>query len=100
MRELANPCSTCGATECLGVECEEWRADFSDRWDRSCKVLRDHAWAQADNSGKASFRYCLPHEVKDPCENCVCREWCDTPCSLRLNWWNYRMALIRIAHRK
>lgn len=95
MREDKKPCRNCHAAECTGVECEAWREDFAARWDQTCQDLREKTWRHVDQSGKNAFRYELPHEVKDPCKTCICQAWCNTPCSLRLKWWNICMRFLR-----
>ena len=78
------PCKTCRLRECN--EMEGWAA------------VHNYAWAQMDELGKQEarcFRYELPHVQASPCEKCVCKAWCDTPCARRLNWWDDRMGGIR-----
>lgn len=89
------PCVSCSKNLCEDRECPQWQAWFSQNWTAATKQIQSSAWNEIDRRGRQSFCYYLPHELKDPCSNCVCKDWCDTPCSLRLAWWNNRMAQIR-----
>ncbi len=94
--ELARkrPCKLCRRRECKEMECGRWQAWFLESW----AAVNRYAWAQMDEKGRQEpkrFVYGLPHEYKSPCEGCLCEGWCDTPCSLRLKWWDARMGRIR-----
>ena len=88
-------CITCSKDLCESRGCPQWQAWFSQSWNAATKQIRSCVWNEIDRRGKQSFCHYLPHELKDPCSTCVCKDWCDTPCSLRLAWWNNRMAQIR-----
>ena len=69
---------------------------------RSWSYINQFAWSAVDIQGKLDhFKYELPHEQpvmdKDPCLDCICKEWCDTPCRKRLKWWDIQMAGLRQA---
>ena len=67
--------------------CADWQLE---QW----LQFYQHAWHEMDRKGKG-FTYELPHMVKDPCQECVCRDWCVVPCSQRLKWWDRCMACLR-----
>lgn len=90
-----SPCTTCNRDLCEDRECGLWQHWFLQSWNAATKQIQSSVWNEIDRRGKQSFCYYLPHELKDPCSNCVCKDWCNTPCSLRLAWWNNRMAQIR-----
>ena len=91
------PCSACSKDLCKDRECSQWQDWFSRNWNASIKQIQSCVWTEIDNRGKQSFCYYLPHELKDPCPNCVCKDWCNTACSLRLAWWNKSITQIRAA---
>ena len=90
-----HPCSACSKGLCEDRECQLWQNWFLHKWDIARKQIQSCVWNKIDLQGKKAFCYLLPHELEDPCATCVCKNWCDTPCSLRLNWWDNRMAQIR-----
>lgn len=90
-------CITCSKDLCESRGCPQWQDWFSRSWNAATKQIQSCVWNEINRRGQQSFRYLLPHELKDPCSNCVCKDWCDTPCSLRLAWWNNRIAQIRAA---
>ena len=92
------PCRTCTLcrVEYACDTCERFPRWFKKAW----KDINRFAWHVVDSQGKREhFQLELPHERpvmdKDPCLECSCREWCDTPCSKRLKWWDIRMAELR-----
>lgn len=87
------PCDGCGG-DCEDSLCQSWQQWFLSGWER---MNRYYAWHQMDRKGReeSHFTYELPHIVASPCDGCRCESWCDTPCSLRLKWWDERMELIR-----
>ena len=87
------PCKTCRMRVCDERDCQRWQQWFLDSW----AAVHNYAWAQMDELGKQEagcFRYELPHLQVSPCEKCVCKAWCDTPCARRLNWWDDRIGRI------
>ena len=68
-------------------QCGDWELE---QW----LQFYQHAWHEMDRKGKG-FAYELPHMVKDPCDGCVCADWCVVPCSQRLQWWDRCMACLR-----
>lgn len=81
------PCHGCYEAVCPGVECGKWQIWFLEAW----SGVNRYAWDQMDRQGRIApekFQYELPHMVRSPCVDCLCRAWCDTPCSLRLQWWD------------
>ena len=97
---FGNPCDCC-STPCEGLPCDNWQRWFVKKWNSTTRKIHRCLWKKMDNIGKQGyhrkFRYALPHEYTDPCKECICRQWCDTPCSLRLKWWDVSMARIRKA---
>ena len=90
----ARPCKTCRMTCWDEMECGKWQVWFLESW----AAVNRYAWAQMDELGRQEpkgFVYGLPHEDRSPCDHCLCSRWCDTPCSLRLKWWDARMGRIR-----
>lgn len=94
------PCRGCdlAKTDFACDNCDRFRRWFLKAW----KSFNRFAWYAMDLRGKREhFQYELPHEQpvmdKDPCLECPCRDWCDTPCSQRLKWWDIRMAELRHA---
>lgn len=88
------PCNACRMRHCDAVECPKWQMWFLESW--AC--VNRYAWAIRDEMGREepkNFLYGQPHEYKSPCLGCPCESWCDTPCSLRLKWWDRQMAIIR-----
>ena len=88
------PCNACRMRHCDGMDCPQWQVWFLESWGR----VNRYAWAIRDEMGREEprgFVYGLPHEYKSPCESCPCSAWCDTPCSLRLKWWDRQMAILR-----
>jgi len=88
------PCNACRLRQCEELECPKWQTWFLESWAR----VNQYAWAQMDELGREeprSFVYGLPHEYKSPCETCRCSDWCDTPCSLRIKWWDARIGRLR-----
>lgn len=88
------PCKTCRRCECEEMECGRWQVWFLESW----AAVNRYAWAQMDEMGRQEPKgipIALPHEIKSPCEGCLCQRWCDTPCSLRLKWWDARMGRIK-----
>ena len=64
----------------------------------SWAAVNRYAWARMDELGRQEpkgFVIGLPHEYKSPCDGCLCEKWCDTPCSLRLKWWDARIGRLR-----
>jgi hypothetical protein len=99
------PCEGCQSKSCKDGACERWKRWFPKGWDAAVGKLRAYLWKKRDDLGKQRHRkyfyYVLPHEQKDPCEKCVCAAWCDTPCSLRLHWWDITMVkLLRMIREK
>ena len=88
------PCAVCRRTDCEEMNCERWQVWFLESW----AAVNRYAWARVDEAGRqepAHFLYELPHRIQSPCRGCPCRSWCDTPCSLRLKWWDCRMDVLR-----
>ena len=88
------PCRLCRRTECEEKECGRWQMWFLESW----AAVNRYAWAQMDEMGRQEPKgilITLPHEVKSPCIGCMCESWCDTPCSLRLKWWDARIGRLR-----
>lgn len=92
------PCKSCRLRDCSELECGRWQEWFLESW----AAVNGYAWKKMDELGREEpgcFRYELPHMVKSPCVGCVCECWCDTPCSLRLRWWDARIGRLRHAAR-
>ena len=88
------PCKVCRRPDCQEKDCGRWQIWFLESW----AAVNRYAWAQMDELGRQEpkgFVYGAPHEYKSPCAHCLCEKWCDTPCSLRLKWWDARMGQIR-----
>ena len=88
------PCKLCRRQDCEETACGKWQVWFLESW----AAVNRYAWAQMDEQGRQEpkgFVYGLPHEDRSPCDHCLCSAWCDTPCSLRLKWWDARMGRIR-----
>lgn len=88
------PCNACRMQVCLQKDCARWQEWFLDSW--AC--VNRAAWAEMDALGRRpreKFCYDPPHMVKSPCDSCRCGAWCDTPCSLRIKWWDARMGAMR-----
>lgn len=82
-----SPCGACGREACEDMDCRQWQHWFLEAWG----AVHAYAWARMDEQGRqepACFHYELPHLRKSPCARCVCRNWCDTPCSQRIAWWD------------
>lgn len=85
-----SPCKMCRKCDCEDVRCGRWQVWFLESW----AAVNRYLWAQMDEQGRQEpkgFVYELPHMVKSPCEGCLCKAWCDTPCSQRLKWWDKRV---------
>ena len=85
-----NPCRGCRQKECPERDCAQWQVWFLESW----AAINRYAWAIQDEMGRQEprgFCYELPHMIKSPCDTCPCGEWCDTPCSKRLKWWDRRV---------
>ena len=94
----ARPCKLCRRSDCEEMDCGRWQMWFLESW----AAVNRYAWAQMDEKGRQEpkgFVYGLPHENKSPCEGCLCESWCDTPCSLRLKWWDARIGRYRRGNR-
>ena len=91
--KLKRPCDDC-PEGCENRNCQSWQNWFVQGWEA---MNRFYAWHQMDKKGYQSrcFTYELPHMAASPCKGCCCESWCDTPCALRLKWWDERMARIR-----
>lgn len=90
----ARPCKTCRMRECKEMDCQRWQQWYLNSWE----AMHRYAWEQMDQLGRQEarcFRYELPHVRSSPCEKCVCKAWCDTPCARRVNWWDDRIGGIR-----
>lgn len=88
------PCNACRLRTCNEKDCARWQVWFLEAWTQANR----YAWAQMDALGRQepkNFQYELPHMCKSPCESCKCRDWCDTPCSARLKWWDARVGGLR-----
>lgn len=88
------PCRVCRKKNCPMEGCEVWRDWFSESWG----AVNAYAWRCMDELGRREpthFCYDQPHMIKSPCHGCRCAAWCHTPCSLRLRWWDQRMAAVR-----
>ena len=88
------PCNACRKGQCPEMDCPAWQVWFLESWAR----VNHYAWAKRDELGReepANFCYELPHMVKSPCQGCMCEAWCDTPCSLRIKWWDARVGRLR-----
>lgn len=77
-------------------ECQRFSSWFAKAW----AAINRFAWRAMDFQGSLDhFKYELPHEQpvmdKNPCLDCICRGWCDTPCRKRLKWWDIKMAELR-----
>ena len=64
------------------------------------RQIRACDWHDRNEAQDVGFRLLHPVEralwlKNGPCPGCPCEPWCDTPCSLRLRWWDDRMALLR-----
>lgn len=98
-KKRKNPCDICRRDLCLDRHCPRWQRWFKENWNKTVARLREEAWQLQDSIGRqrhpTKFVYRLPSELKDPCECCPCVEWCDKPCSLRLEWWNHRVGIVR-----
>lgn len=88
------PCNGCRMARCRKMDCPRWQEWFLESWEGVNRYL----WAEIDARGRTEpekFYYDQPHMIKSPCETCPCAAWCDTPCSLRLKWWDARMGMLR-----
>ena len=88
------PCNGCRMVRCAEKNCPRWQDWFLERWEGMNRYL----WAEVDAQGRREpekFVYEMPHLIKSPCDGCPCEDWCDTPCSLRIKWWDARMGLLR-----
>lgn len=94
-----NPCEICQNCLSKDLGCAQWKRWFMESWGTSIGIIRAYLWRQRDDLGKQKhprcFYYSLPHEQEDPCLKCNCAVWCDTPCSLRLHWWDVTMERLR-----
>lgn len=93
------PCEDCLHPLCERHACEKWETWFAKCWNTAARKIRDYFWQKRDDLGKQRhpryFYYALPHEQCNPCDKCICAAWCNTPCSLRLHWWDVSMARLR-----
>ena len=90
MEMVKNPCTTCRMRVCEEMDCQRWQQWFLGRWEANHR----YAWEQMEQLGRRErtvFRYEAPHLRVSPCEACVCKAWCDTPCARRINWWDERV---------
>ena len=77
-------------------ECRRFSSWFAKAW----ADINRFAWHVMNFQGSLDhFKYDQPHAEpvmdKNPCLNCICREWCDTPCRKRWKWWDIKMAELR-----
>lgn len=92
------PCNECSEPVCMNILCEPYQRWFCRAWKR----INQFAWRQMDKLGRMP-RFCYVHPaercdpVVSPCEKCMCKDWCEKPCSLRLKWWDIQMAKLRHA---
>ena len=89
------PCISCSKDFCEDRECPQWQAWFSQSWNTFIKQIQSSVWDEIDRRGKQSFCYYLPYELENPCSTCVCKDWCNTPCSQRWKWWDITVGKIR-----
>lgn len=88
------PCKVCRRSDCEEMNCGRWQMWFLESW----AAVNRYAWAQMDELGRQEpkgFVIALPHERKSPCIGCMCESWCDTPCSLRIKWWDAQIGRLR-----
>lgn len=91
---MQRPCVNCRQRQCAEKDCAKWQVWFLESW----AGINQYAWAIRDEMGREepkNFCYELPHMVKSPCVDCMCEKWCDTPCSLRIKWWDARIGRMR-----
>lgn len=73
------------------------------RWMHSVRQqIRACDWHERDAQGREPQEFVVMHPLdraawlkNGPCEGCPCEPWCDTPCSLRLRWWNDVVGVVR-----
>ena len=88
------PCFTCRQPVCTELHCPRWKAWFLESW----AAVNHYGWAVRDELGREEprvFVYDQPHMIKSPCCGCPCAGWCDTPCSLRIKWWDARIGALK-----
>lgn len=96
--KTSTPCETCSRSEYGCTGCEMWREHYHRRQAQINAYARSVCQPKMDISAK--FRYAHPDEVRrylrhNPCEDCQCRYFCNTPCDAYLQWWDMRMKWIR-----
>ena len=87
-----SPCDSCQMPEgdCRGKTCERWQIRYRYR------QKRINAYAKRLVEGTAPgrqnvWKYPHPEETRrflaaDPCEACMCRNWCNGKCRVKESW--------------
>lgn len=94
-----NPCDTC--PECTSTNgCERWRIRYRYRQKQINAFARHLVEKNSMPEEKASWVYLHPDEVRryldtNPCDACMCREWCEDICKVRADWWEAKMVVLR-----
>ncbi len=94
-----DPCKTCRAENCAGLECGKWRARFLTFWKRYNGYLSKDKYMFKGKVRKA-FRYEHPDVIRKyikegPCFWCGNQKKCDTPCGDYWKWWDIRQKINR-----
>ena len=94
MKWMRNPCRSCYRRygRCNWENCPKWQEWFFDAWEDFHRTAWE-AVERQEQKRKDKIHVILPHE--DPCRGCKCAQWCDTPCTKRLIWWDWAMGRTR-----
>lgn len=102
MPNYPSPCESCprnNTRQCSGKDCQPWLIRYRYRQKKINAYARKLAGDIRPQSGSV-WVYPHPDEVRryldtDPCDSCMCRNWCDEICPKKAAWWNDRMKIIR-----
>lgn len=98
MPDYPSPCDRCSILTCSGKNCERWLIRYRYRQNQInafAKRISGQIKSRTD-----AWVYVHPDEYRryltsNPCENCLCRSWCDDPCPKYLAHFKAKMEYIR-----
>ena len=87
-----SPCLSCTVDElsCQGTRCERWLIRYRYRQKQINAYAKRLVEGTVSGSNSA-WKYPHPDETQrflanDPCQDCMCRSWCDGKCRVKDSW--------------
>lgn len=102
VNDYPNPCDKCErCTSSAG--CQEWEIYYRYRQKQinaKARIIASRQKTADPVKNSAVFAYPHPDEARryldtNPCDTCMCRDWCDQICKVRADWWDARIGILR-----